>query len=211
MNNQDVSKEELIIKAAMDVFIEKGRSGARMQDIANRAGVNKALLHYYFRNKETLYEKIFETIFVRYFSQINILLEADVPFEESLRTFIYMYIDILRDNPKFVSFMCRELSEGGAVLNKQISNITKAIESIPPVKLIKLLENAQKDGNIIKGNVRQLMITIIGACVYYFLAEPLIKILIVKDSYDTSRFIEERKQSIFETIYYGIKPRGDNQ
>ncbi|MEJ2055399.1 MAG: TetR family transcriptional regulator, partial [Calditrichaceae bacterium] len=89
-------KEEIILRAAMDVFVEKGQYGAKMQEIADRAGINKALLHYYYRSKEKLYIHIFKYIFRKIASEVLELLKSDLPFEELLRTFISksIYLDI---------------------------------------------------------------------------------------------------------------------
>ena len=62
MTENDKQTEEKIFDAATDVFVEKGMDGARMQDIANHAGINKALLHYYFRTKDQLFNAVFEMI-----------------------------------------------------------------------------------------------------------------------------------------------------
>ena len=62
MIETDKQTEERIFDAATDVFTEKGMDGARMQDIANHAGINKSLLHYYYRSKDRLFDAVFEKI-----------------------------------------------------------------------------------------------------------------------------------------------------
>ena len=62
MTEKEKQTEERIFEAATDVFLDKGMDGARMQDIANHAGINKALLHYYFRTKDHLFNAVFELI-----------------------------------------------------------------------------------------------------------------------------------------------------
>ena len=68
---EDLSTEKKILEAAKKVFIAKGMAGARMQDIADEAGINKALLHYYFRSKDKLFETIFAEIAQRFLPRIN--------------------------------------------------------------------------------------------------------------------------------------------
>lgn len=69
--------ESLILEAACQVFLDKGLEGARMQEIADRAGINKALLHYYFRTKEKLFERVFESVIASVFPQVLHLIGSD--------------------------------------------------------------------------------------------------------------------------------------
>ena len=63
MSKKDLNTEQKILLAAKKIFVEKGLEGARMQEIANEAGINKALLHYYFRSKDKLFEGVFREAF----------------------------------------------------------------------------------------------------------------------------------------------------
>ena len=69
MAEKDFSTEEKILEAAAQEFIIKGKAGARMQEIANNAGINKALLHYYYRSKDKLFESVFTVVIKRSFFQ----------------------------------------------------------------------------------------------------------------------------------------------
>jgi AcrR family transcriptional regulator len=73
MKQKDKSTEEAILQVARKAFTQKGLSGARMQDIANEAGINKALVHYYFESKEKLFQLIFEEEFGKFFSNLALL------------------------------------------------------------------------------------------------------------------------------------------
>ena len=206
---QDINTEEKILQTAMDVFVEKGRHGARMQEIADRAGINKALLHYYFRTKEKLYIRIFKFIFNRIAGEVLDLLKSDLPFEEFLRTFISKYIDILNKNHRFPLFIMRELSQGGNVVSGVVKEIfTPEMSELPAIHL---MEEAMERGEIVKMDPRQTILTILGSCLFYFMAEPIIHSVIITDEFfDRQKFIEERKEAIFNTIYYGLVPRGDH-
>jgi AcrR family transcriptional regulator len=76
MTSKDFSSEEKILSTAIEIFLEKGYDGARMQEIADKAEINKALLHYYYRNKENLFIKSFEKILNQFFSQLLSLLSS---------------------------------------------------------------------------------------------------------------------------------------
>ncbi|MBK6929731.1 MAG: TetR/AcrR family transcriptional regulator [Saprospirales bacterium] len=93
------STEQRIFDAAHDVFVQKGLDGAKMQEIADRAGINKALLHYYYRSKEKLYETVARAVINRAFPVIRKMLESDDPLELKISRFIDFYIDLVSGNP----------------------------------------------------------------------------------------------------------------
>ena len=95
----DQSTEQIILEAAKKVFVRKGMAGARMQDIADEAGINKALLHYYFRNKEKLFEMIFMEAAEKFFPRINAIFDSDQPLFEKIESFCEEYISVVMENP----------------------------------------------------------------------------------------------------------------
>ena len=97
--------ENQILKAAREVFIAKGYEGARMQEIADRAGINKALLHYYFRSKEKLFEAVFSEIAMNLFPAMKQLLEAEIGIKEKVTFFIKIYLKTLLENPFFLRIL----------------------------------------------------------------------------------------------------------
>jgi len=204
-------KEELILKTAMDVFIEKGRYGAKMQEIADRAGINKALLHYYFRSKEKLYARIFENIFRKNLSDLMAAFRDDLPFDDFLRSFIFGYIDLINKNPKVPLFLLKELSEGGKTVKTILNNLQES-NKLDLSPIVRKIEKAIQDGDIIKLDPRQLIATVIGAALLYFIGEPIFKALYIDEAnFDREAFIEERKKAVYQTILYGILPRGEQR
>ena len=91
--------EEKILSAARKIFTTKGMAGARMQDIANEAGINKALLHYYYRDKEKLFETIFLEEAQKFFPKINAIFQSDDPLFLKIEKFVDEYIDEMLENP----------------------------------------------------------------------------------------------------------------
>ena len=200
--------EEIILNAAMEEFIDKGRHGAKMQNIADRAGVNKALLHYYYRSKEKLYGKIFKIVFNKFFSEFSSLIKDDKPFLEILNTFIPTYMNLLDKNPKIPIFIMKELSEGGKIIRKILPQAIEEEDYLPQFDII--IQRAIDNREIISLDPKQLIATIIGSCLFFFIAEPIFTSIIVRDSkFDRKKFIKERHHSIYTTITQGIIPRGD--
>ena len=104
MVNPD-NTESKIIESAKDVFVEKGFAGARMQEIADKAGVNKALLNYYFRSKDKLYEAVFKHVLGRFMRAFADAARDTETFRDFLKTFIYSYVDFEVNNPCIVRLM----------------------------------------------------------------------------------------------------------
>src|SRR6478609_8715556 len=91
--------ETRILDAAHAVFLRSGTAGARMQEIADEAGVNKALLHYYFRNKERLAGAVFERVARGLFSRVGQVATADMELEDKVRAIIAVYLDQFAETP----------------------------------------------------------------------------------------------------------------
>ena len=92
MTEQDNQTEDRIFEAATEVFIEKGLDGSRMQDIADRAGINKSLLHYYYRSKDKLFNTVFEMIAMKMLKKFAPVFEGNLTFEEKIRFFFREHI-----------------------------------------------------------------------------------------------------------------------
>ncbi|MBN2657224.1 MAG: TetR family transcriptional regulator [Spirochaetales bacterium] len=195
----------------MDEFIARGWSGARMQSIADRAGINKTLLHYYYRSKENLYEQIVRRTMEYFFGSIFRKISGIENFEEFLRTFINTLIDLSSDNPRLPMFIMQELSRGGeavlAILNDVLSR------NNPPVTVVMLrnITRAMDQGKIRKISPIQLIMTLLGSSLYFAMAEPIVMKIGgmngFMEGFDRKSFLEERKKEIFELIYRGLENR----
>ncbi len=102
--------ENQILIAAREVFIAKGIDGARMQEIADRAGINKALLHYYFRSKDKLFDAVFSEIAVNLFPAMKQVLEAELGIKEKVTFFVKIYLKTLNENPFIPAFVINTLN-----------------------------------------------------------------------------------------------------
>ena len=108
---KDSTTEGKILIAARQVFIEKGLAGARMQDIADRAEINKAMLHYYFKNKEMLFELIFKETAGRLFPHFEKLMDSDLNFFDKIRSIVASYIEVIIQNPYIPLFVMNEMNK----------------------------------------------------------------------------------------------------
>ena len=210
----DPSKEERILSAAGDVFIEKGLSGARMQEIADRAGINKTLLHYYFRTKKNIYARILGKVFAAFFSQIEEAFGDGSSFATVLRQFIDRLLDLLAANPRVPLFLMQELAQGGTIARDILVKTLASQRMTLPKRLVALILQEQQAGHLGPVDPIQFMITVLGSCIYFFAAEPIVREVLASvqpgKPFDRKAFLAQRRQSIFEVLYYGLKKRGES-
>lgn len=193
MNNiKKDNTEEKILDAAQNVFIHKGMDGARMQEIANEAGINKALLHYYFRSKQKLFEAIFKKVFKQIFPDLKAFIHSERPIEEKLQVFIEKYIDLLMKNPFLPSFILKEVHRDPEFLASVIKG-----RGIDPQDLLTMFEKEMEAGNIRKMDPRELMINILGLSIFPFAAKPLMQIMFFdNDKKAYNEFLTRRKETV---------------
>ncbi|NJN41742.1 MAG: TetR/AcrR family transcriptional regulator [Flammeovirgaceae bacterium] len=120
MKTKDSNTENVILKAARKVFTQKGYSGARMDDIANEAGINRALLHYYFRNKDRMFEVIFEQRILEFFSGLIAILSADINLRDKVLAIIDHDMSMLKKHPDLPLFVLQEINQNPDRIKKFI-------------------------------------------------------------------------------------------
>src|ERR1039458_1693766 len=103
------TSEERILDAAKVVFMKFGLYGARMQDIADSAGINKALLHYYFRSKEKLFDKVFSGALSKYFQQMEVISDSSQPILQRLYKYIDNIFSFFAEYPQMTMFIIKEI------------------------------------------------------------------------------------------------------
>jgi len=201
---QKIESEERIFEAALEVFSQKGKDGARMQEIADLAGINKAMLHYYFRSKEQLYEKVFDYVFVRYIQSVTEAFTEEDSFEATLRSFINVYIDNLERNPHVMRLMVNENLSGGLHLKNLLENDLK--KGSAPDRLLHRLQEAIDAGEIRPIDPFHTLVSTISLCVFFFITYPM-QAMMDPRAKNRKKYIAERKEHIFELVYRGLEPR----
>ena len=194
--------EEKILSAARKIFTTKGMAGARMQDIANEAGINKALLHYYYRDKEKLFETIFLEEAQKFFPKINAIFQSDDELFFKIEKFVEEYIDEMLENPYLPWFVLNEINRDPDQFMYKIwgeSNLPK------PAKFLDQIEKEIKNGTIKRVNPVHLLMNLLSMTIFPFIARPMItRNLHMTDS----RFretMEERKKEIPKFIIDSIR------
>ena len=195
-----------IFKAATQVFEEKGFAGARMQEIADRAGINKALLHYYFRTKDQLFMAVFQVLLRKMFEKITAIFQADFSFREKIKLFLDQHIDFLIKNPNLPMFLLNEMSVNPAVNDGVRERLNYGgLRDLIYEKHAKEL----KGYGIRKSDMPQLMITIISMSIFPFAAREMIAVMMpqMHDNRKFNAFMEERKGFAADFIFSALKHR----
>ena len=196
-----MTTEEKIFEAAFKVFQLKGFKGARMQEIADEAGINKAMLHYCFKNKELLFEAVFMNAFGKLAPQINEIFKSQDSIFEKIKKFTDSYISFVMNYPFLPQFIIQEMNNNPEFVTKFLKK-----ENRPdPTKLIHQIENEIKSGILKPINPKQLLIDIFSMTVFPFAAQALLKGMIQVSNEEFMQLMEERKKYIYEQIITSIK------
>ncbi|MEO6453028.1 MAG: TetR/AcrR family transcriptional regulator [Ginsengibacter sp.] len=196
------STEARILNAARKVFILKGMFGARMQDIADEAGINKALLHYYFRSKQKLFEVIFAAAAQKLFPKINSIFESDMPLFEKIEHFTDEYITVMIDNPYLPLFVLNEINQDPeAFVNKIWGK-----QNLPrPQKFLDQIEKEVRRRTIRRIDPLQLLMSLISMTVFPFVAKKMFQLNLGLNELQYRTIMEERKKEIPKFIIDSIK------
>ena len=201
MTENDKQTEEKIFESATEVFLKKGMDGSRMQDIANHAGINKALLHYYYRTKDHLFNAVFEKIAGQMFKKFAPVLDENISLEEKIKFFFREHISFLQRNPRLPVFLINEL-------NRNPERIKKLIQNLDVNKLWSTLEKQHKEEfvkyNITRETIPQLMTSIAALSVFPFMAKAIISGLMEKMGYNFNEYLEARKKYAADFVIKAI-------
>ena len=199
---QKDNTEDKILDAATEIFLNKGMEGARMQEIADKASINKALLHYYFRSKDKLFDAILTKIMNLAFPQISKILFSANPFVEKVEQVIDIYITLLLKHPQLPTFMIKEMNREGSLLFKFIE---KQHVSVQPI--FKEIQDAMDRGEIRRMKPEHLVVNMLSVCVFPFAARPMIKNVALNGQDDLlNEFLEQRRTEVKEFVLKAIKP-----
>jgi len=202
MTENDKQTEEKIFEAATDVFLDKGLDGSRMQDIATHAGINKSLLHYYYRTKDQLFNTVFEMIARKMIKKFSPVFDTNLTLEEKIRFFFREHITFLQENPRLPGFLLNELNRNPARIKKILDNIE--INDLWAAFLDQHAHELEKY-NITKESIPQLMTSIAAISVFPFAARGIIEAILEKAGIDFNSYIEERKLFAADFVINALK------
>ncbi|HKK46979.1 MAG TPA: TetR/AcrR family transcriptional regulator [Balneolaceae bacterium] len=199
--------EEQIFRAAIEEFAQNGKRGARMQAIAEHVGCNKALVHYYFRNKERLYEEVFDFLFSRFFITIHHAITDAPTFEETLSRFVDKFTEFLKEFGPYPILMLKEMDMESK--KRRFERVKEKIGASPISVFTEKMEQAVERGEIRNLDARQTFMSVMGECIYLFISFPMLSLSNPEAVEHKKEIIEERKRHIIDLIYNGLKTTKD--
>ena len=172
---KDISTEERIKVAARKVFHQKGFAGTRTRDIAEEAGINHAMLNYYFRSKEKLFEMVMMETMAQFFKGVNLMLnDENTSLEEKIDLIVSNYVDLLLKEPELPTFILNEVRPNPQAFVEQ--NPIK--EALTHSVLTRQYAEAVARGEITEPNLMQAILNVIGLVIFPFIAKPILTSII---------------------------------
>ncbi|MEI7829507.1 MAG: TetR/AcrR family transcriptional regulator [Prolixibacteraceae bacterium] len=190
------STKEKIVHAAKQIFIRKGMDGARMQEIADEAGINKAMLHYYFHSKDQLFDEVFYGILSQLIPGLIVIFKGDTPFLDKIEAIVSEYDSYMSKNPFLPQFVFREINRDPEQLSRFMSDQGLNFE------LVEAMINREVSlGNIRPITFPHLFANLIGMIVMPYIGRPLFqRKLFSNDPVKYDQFLHERRSVITQFV-----------
>jgi TetR/AcrR family transcriptional regulator len=195
---QPAESRATILKAAVAEFAEHGIAGARTDAIARAAHVNKALLYYYFKDKDTLYEAVLDHVFSGLRARVLPVLESELPPRQKILEYLGAYFDYIAANPRFPRVVQGEWLRSGAG-SARMQRVAR--EYFRPIfeKVAGVLREGMASGEFRAVNPMDFLPSVVGMIIFYFSAAPLMKTLMKVDPLSPER-IRERRAFVLDFI-----------
>jgi TetR/AcrR family transcriptional regulator len=201
MDPQKRSTEELILEAAQAVFLEKGLAGARMQEIADRAGINKALLHYYFRSKEKLSAIIISRTIGVIMPRMMGVLATDQDLFDKIRELVNTFIGFISRNSFLPLFVVNEVNRNPHFF------FTSAIQQERTYidKFRQQVDEAVATGRIRPITATQLLMNMMSMLIFPFLGKPVFRVGLGLSEEEFQQEMQLRRTEVAEFIIRSIQ------
>ena len=201
-----IENEKRILSSAKKIFYQKGLKGARMQEIADDANVNKALLHYYFRSKQKLFDRVFEESVKSVTPVLSNVFQEEINLQEKIKKMVDMLIDLFVEEPYLSNFIVNELSQNPERLFLKFLDFQDGLIG-RVIPLINDQIQAEIDAGNIKKHIKsaELIIDIMSLCLLPIMAQDVIQKTLGIDDQRMQRFMKKRKESVTAFVMNAIK------
>ncbi len=175
------SAEDKIKQVALRVFIQKGSANCTSREIAREAGINVALVNYYFRSKSKLFAIIFETVMQEFLKSLIQVFNSPLPIREKIKIVIEQEFEFLSKHPDIPNFVLNELARNP----QAIQGIYPMLKMVIQSGILDETEKLQKSGDMRSMDIVQITLLILSNCQYPFMAEPLMNVIhgVSKETY----------------------------
>lgn len=198
---KDLSTEEKIKVAARKIFTQKGFAATRTRDIAEEAGINLALLNYYFRSKEKLFDLVMkENMQLFLGNMVDYLNQSPLPFMEQMEFVCSSYIDMLLENPNLPFFVMNQLQSGAGKKEDLTDPLFQKLHRVRSVFLASIKEEVEK-GRIKPIHPLHFIANLMGLIVFPFIGKPILMARAgMTDHKEFEALMRERKKLVPEWI-----------
>jgi TetR/AcrR family transcriptional regulator len=194
-----------ILRAAAREFAENGIAGARTDAIARLARVNKALLYYYFEDKETLYGAVLDHAFAGMRSEVLHVLDSDLPPREKIIAYVAAYFDFVACHPIYPRLMQREMMRVRDGRSKHLSRIVRLYFQPIYRRLGELLREGVARGEFRQVDPVHFISSMLSVIVFYFTAAPVMERLVGFNPLAPRR-VAERRVAVLDFISAALFP-----
>jgi len=206
----DRRTEARILDAAHTVFVRRGTAGARMQDIAKEAGVNQALLHYYFRSKERLSEAVFRRAATQLFPRVIEVMASEAGLEDKVARVVQLELDHLARTPYLPGYIISELTHQPERAKQLMSTMTGLNPEKVGPQVVSILRK-QIDACVRAKTTRpiapeQFMVNLVSLCIFPFAARPMLMALLGMDQQGFEQFIHRRRRDLAAFFLRALRP-----
>lgn len=203
--NEIKNMERTILEAATTLFLEKGYASTSTTEIAKEAGCNQALVHYYFRTKERLFEAVFAEKFQNFATNILEINQGNFSFEEKLKMKIESHFDMLMANPKLPLLIIYEMNTN----RSRLQSMKQKLGELPAMVFANF--QSELDTEIAKGTIRQisvidLIFNILALNISVFLIGPIMKSFRGLSDKEFENMVHHRKTENVNTIIKSLRP-----
>lgn len=202
--------EQRILDAAHRVFLRRGSAGARTQEIADEAGVNKALLHYYFRSKERLATAVFHRAAAKLMPPVIAVLASDAELEDKVHRVIEIELDVLLRHPYLPGYIISELTHNPARAKQFLTALSgvplEEIATGPLDILSRQIRAAARAGRIRAIAPDQFILNLLSLCIFPFAARPMVQTVLHLDDEGFARLIARRRRELPLFFLEALRP-----
>ncbi len=193
--------EQLIKDTAKRVFFKEGKLHATTQDIADAAGINRASIHYYYRSRKLLFDKVFSEALEEMHSKMKTVLQQDLPFRQLIEKFIEFFLIRSMEHPYLELFLIAELNDDAEIKHEMLNPEEKAERR---AMLDQAINHEVAAGTMKPIKPEHFIVNLMSLCTFPIMAKPVIKTSIGLTEESYAAFIEERKQVILKLIFLDL-------
>jgi TetR/AcrR family transcriptional regulator len=201
-----------ILKAAITEFSREGLVGARTDAIARAARVNKALLYYYFNDKDALYGAVLDLVFGGLTEAVDVALSSNLPRSEKLLAYAKAHFDYIAGHPTYPGIVQREMMNLGRGRSAQIERVAKQYLRPLFTRVAEVVQEGIESGEFRAVNPMEFVPSMVSTIVFYFINAPLLRLMTESDPLSPER-VAARRAAVLDFISAALfrQPTSDSK